>query len=176
MDVLKDLFDEKILKIISLFIENPSKRYFLSDVANSTQVNITTTFRILNKLAEKGFLKTAVIGKVRFYQLDYNDKTKELMKLLRKEEDPIEKFISSVSEHPRVKKIILESKDSNNAKLILVGGFLPEEKINRIINTIKENSGFKINYVGLSEEQYIKLREFKDYGLDKKVIWEKKDQ
>lgn len=176
MNILKDLFDEKIIKIISLFLENPGKKFFLSDVANSTKVNITTTFRILNKLSEKGFLKTAIFGKVRSYQLEYNEKTKELMKLLRKDEDPMQKFISSVSFYPRIKKIILDSKENNSGKIILVGEFIPNEKIDQIVNQIKEKCGFKINYVELSEEQYIKLREFKNYELEKKIIWEKPNQ
>jgi len=173
MDILKDLFDEKIIKIISLFIENPGKKYFLSDVANITKVNITTTFRILNRLSEKGFMKTAVIGKVRNYQLDYNEKTRELMKILRKDEDPIQKFISLISNRPRLRRVLLESKEGNNAKIILVGEFIPQEKITLIVNQIKKEYNFTINHVELSEEQYIKLRDFKNYDLDKKIIWEK---
>ncbi len=174
MEVLKDLFDEKILKVITLFIENPDKKYFLTDVSKLTGVNITTTFRTLNKLAKKGFLKTKVMGKIRFYQLDRNEKTKQLTGLLRKNENnPVEDFVSSISSHPRIRKIILESKEGNSAKIILVGEFLPQEKINRTINGIKERYNFKISYVEISENQYTKLREFKNYNLDKKVIWEK---
>lgn len=173
MEILKDLFDEKIIKIINLFLNNPEKKYFLTDVSKLSQVNITTTFRILNKLAEKGFLKTAVIGKVRFYQLDKNEKTKELMKLLRKEEGPIQKFVDSISFHPRIKKIILESKEDNSAKLIIVGEFLPIEKINKAIEEIKIKQNFKISYVEISESQFIKLKEFKNYNLEEKIIWER---
>ncbi len=174
MEVLKDLFDEKILKIINLFIENPDKKYFLTDVSKVTHVNITTTFRILNKLAEKGFLKTKVMGKIRFYQLDHNEKTQQLAKVLTKSEDnPIQIFVSSISSHPRTRKIILESKEGNSAKIILVGDFLPQEKINKTINEIKNKYNFKISYVEISENQYLKLKEFKNYNLEKKIVWEK---
>jgi len=173
MEILKDLFDEKIIKIINLFIDNPEKNYFLTDVANLTKVNITTTFRILNKLSEKGFLKTKIIGKVRFYQLDQNEKTKELMKLLKKDDDPLQKFIEIIASHPRSKKIILESKEGNSARLLVVGDFLPQEKINKLVQEIKERYNFRINYVELSESQYIKLREFKNYNLEQKIIWER---
>jgi predicted transcriptional regulator len=174
MEVLKNLFDEKILKIITLFIENPDKKYFLTDVSKSAKVNITTTFRILNKLAEKGFLKRKVMGKIRFYQLDYNEKTKQLADLLRKSEgNSINEFVSLVSFHPRIKKIILESKEENSAKIILVGDFLPQEKISKAVNEIKNRHNFKISYVEISENQYLKLKEFKNYNLDKKIIWER---
>lgn len=174
MEILKDLFDEKIIKIINLFIDSPEKKYFLTDVANLAKVNITTTFRILNKLAEKGFLKTQIIGKVRFYQLDQNEKTKELMKLLKKDDDPLQKFIETIASHPRSKKVILESKEGNSARVLVIGDFLPQEKMNRAVQEIKERYNFKISYVELSEAQYIKLREFKNYNLDQKIIWERK--
>jgi len=61
MEILKIFSMKKIIKIINLFIESPEKNYFLTDVAKPRQVNITTTFRILNKLAEKGFLKTKIV-------------------------------------------------------------------------------------------------------------------
>ncbi len=173
MEILKDLFDEKIIKIINLFIENSEKKYFLTDVANLTKVNITTTFRILNKLAEKGFLRTQIIGKVRFYQLDQNEKTKELMKLLKKDEDPLQKFIETIASHPRSKKVILESKEGNSAKLLVVGDFLPQERLNKIVQEIKDKYNFKISYVELSENQYAKLKEFKNYNLEQKIIWER---
>jgi len=175
MEILKDLFDEKIVRIINLFIENPQKKYSLTDVSNFSKVNITTTFRILHKLSEKDFLKAKVIGKVRFYQLNYNEKTKELTKLLKKDSDPIQEFISAISTHPRIRKIILESKENNTAKIIIVGDFIPQHQINRAIEQIKEKHNFKISYVEFSENQYLKLREFK-YDLDKKIIWEKPRQ
>ncbi|OGJ21312.1 hypothetical protein A3K73_05665 [Candidatus Pacearchaeota archaeon RBG_13_36_9] len=174
MEILKDLFDEKIVRIINLFMENPEKNYFLTDVANLAKVNITTTFRILNKLSEKGFLKTKIIGKVRFYQLDQNEKTKELMNLLKKDGDPLQKFIETIASHPRSKKIILESKEGNAAKLLVVGDFLPQEKINKLVQEIKDKYNFRINYVEISEAQYIKLREFKNYNLEQKIIWQRK--
>jgi hypothetical protein len=178
MEILRDLFDEKIVRIISLFIENPEKRFSLTEVANLSKVNITTTFRILQKpLLEKNFLKTNIVGKVRFYQLDYNDKTKQLMQLLKKDSDnPLQEFINSISSHPRIRKIILESKDSSSAKIIIIGDFIPTDKINRMIEQIKEKYNFRITYVEFSESQYLKLREFKDYNLDKKIIWERQKQ
>ncbi|MBR9706413.1 helix-turn-helix domain-containing protein [Candidatus Pacearchaeota archaeon] len=174
MEVLKDLFDEKILEIINLFMENPEKRYFLSDVANITKINVTTTFRILNKLVSKGFLRATIVGKVRIYQLEKNEKTRELIKILKKEGSALDRFVTEVSTHPRIKKIILESKDKNHAKLILVGDFLPQSKINKTIEDIKSKENFVITFVEINENQYEGLRSFKNYNLEKKVIWQRK--
>jgi len=177
MNVLKDLFDEKIIEIINLFVENPEKRFFLSDVANQTKVNVTTTLRILQKLSQKGYLKTTTIGKIRFYQLEKNEKSMELLKFLKKdnESNPLQKFIDSISTHPRIRKIILESKKNDSAKILIIGNFIPQEKINKTCEEIKNKDHFKINYVEISEKQYDKLKNFENYNLEKKIIWQKKE-
>lgn len=174
MDILKDLFDEKIIGVINLFLDNPEKRYCLTDISNITKVNIATTFRILNKLIAKGYIKTIVIGKVRIYQLERNEKTNALQKFLRGNvDDPLQTFIDEVTSHPRIKKIILESRDKNSAKILIIGEFLPIEKINKAIEKIKNTSRFSISYVEISEAQYKGLKDFKNYSLDKKIIWER---
>ncbi|MBD3252415.1 hypothetical protein GF386_01660, partial [Candidatus Pacearchaeota archaeon] len=110
MEILKDLFDEKILETINLFLDNPEKRFSLTDVSGLTKVNIATTFRILNKLTNKNFIKTILIGKIRVYQLEKNEKTLALTRFLKKDENPLHDFIAKTTTHPRIKKIILESR------------------------------------------------------------------
>ena len=174
MDILKDLFDEKIISVINLFLDNPDKRYCLTDISNITKVNIATTFRILNKLISKGFIRTIVIGKVRIYQLERNEKTMALQKFLRgNKEDHLQVFIDEITSHPRIKKIVLESRDKRSAKILIIGEFLPVEKIKKAIDHIKSKSGFSISYVEISEAQYNGLKDFKNYSLDKKIIWER---
>ncbi len=173
MDALRDLFDERIIEIMTLFMEHPGKKYFLSDVANKTKINVTTTFRILNRLVKKEFIKSSIIGKTRVYELEQNKKTLDLLKLLRNEDDPIQHFIESVSSHPRIKKIILESREKRGAKLVLVGNFLSKEKIEKKVNEIKNKFNFDIKFAELSPEQYKNLKGFKSYGLEEKVIWSK---
>ncbi len=175
MDALRDLFDERIIEIMTLFMENPGKKYFLSDVSNKTKVNITTTFRILNRLVEKGFIKSSIIGKTRAYELEQNKKTQDLLRLLKKEDDPLQLFIDQVSSYPRLKRIVLESREKRGAKLILVGNFLSKEKFEKKASEIKQKHDFEIRFVELSEEQYKKFKGFKSYGLEEKVIWSAED-
>jgi len=174
MEILKELFDEKIIEILNLFMHNPEKQFALTEISNATKINITSTFRILNKLVDKEILKVIVIGKIRIYQLEKNKKTIELLSFLKKGTDPVQEFTQQISSHPRVKKIVLESRENNSAKILIVGDFLPSEKINRLCEEIKNRHNFKINFVEISEIQYMKLREFKNYGLEKKIIWERK--
>ncbi len=173
MEILKDLFDEKIIEIINIFLDNPEKQYSLTEISELSKVNVATTSRILNKLIKKKFIKSIVIGKIRVYQLEKNEKTFALEKLLKKENTPLEIFINEVSKHPRVKRIILESKQPKEAKVIVVGDFLPTDKINKLCEKIKEEHNFKIFFVDISENQYESLKNFRSYNLESKTIWKK---
>ena len=175
MEILKDLFDEKIIKIIDIFLENPTKRFNLTEIANKSRINVATTSRILTKLIEKRFIKETIIGKIRIYQWARNEKTLALTKLLKKDNSPLQDFINEVSLHPRIKKIILESKQKENAKLLIVGSFIPTEKINKLCKKIKNKEKFTIHFVEISESQYENLKNFKTYDLENKIIWKREE-
>ncbi len=175
--ILKELFDEKIIKIIEVFIKHPEKKFYLSEVAALSGINISTTFRILKKLESQKFIKTTIIGKIRFYQLEKGEKVNALLKFLRKEkEDPFQEFLEKLVEYPSVKKVVLESKGAKEARILVVGDYYPLNRIERIKNEIEKKYGFKIKYVRISEEQFNGLKELGDYSLDKKIIWERKLQ
>ncbi len=174
IEVLKDLFDEKLIEIINLFIERPTKQFYLSEVAKLAKVNVATTFRNLNRLVSQGILTIKVIGKIKLYQLNRNEKVDSLIKMLRKEEgSPIDEFVAQIKEHPRVRKIVLESREKNKAKVLLVGDFIPQEKVNKIIEKIKNEHNFKIDFVEISEKQFDGLN--KMYNLNRKIIYEKRE-
>jgi uncharacterized UPF0160 family protein len=174
-DILKELFDEKIIRIINIFLKHPNRQFYLSEISNLTNVNVSSVFRVLKKLSKKDFIRTTVIGKIRFYQLNRNDKTRALMEFLNKSaKDPLDKFIEKIKPYPRIKKIILESKKDKEAKILIVGEYFPEDKLKKIIKEIKDKHNFDIHFVRISEEQFRGLVSFKNYSLDNKIIWERK--
>jgi len=172
MEALKELFDKKILGIMSIFLENPGKKYFLSEISRKSKINVTTTFRVLNTLVEKKFVRNTLIGKTRSYELEINKKTYDLQKMMRRDNDPVQEFIDTVSKFPRVKKVILESRENNGAHLAIVGDFLTHnEKIKNKVEEIKIRYNFNIEVVEFSEEQFEKLKKFKTLGFENKSIW-----
>lgn len=174
LKILKDFFDEKIIEIMGLFINNPEKQFYLSEIAKASKINISTTFRILNNLSSKDFLKVILIGKIKMYQLEKNEKTYTLIKFLsKKKEEPLGIFIEKIKTNPRIKRVMLESRNQNGADILLVGDYLPRERIQKIIDEIKRDYNFKISTVEISENQFKDLREFKNYDLEKKIIWRK---
>jgi len=173
-DILKELFDEKILKVLDALIAHPEKKFYLSEISSVAGVNISTVFRILNKLTEQQFVKQIAMGKIRFYQFNRNEKTLSLLKMLKKEEVPMQEFIEKIKMHPRIKRVILESLNKKEANVIIVGDFLPQDRISKISDEIRMKYDLKINVVEISEKQFEGLKKFGHYELDNKIIFERK--
>ena len=57
VDVLEQLFDNKILSVLQLFVENENNQYYLREIAKLTKVSPATTYRILNKLVDLNVLE-----------------------------------------------------------------------------------------------------------------------
>jgi hypothetical protein len=173
MEILKDLFDRNLIEILNLFIDNPENEFSLTEISKITKINMTGTFRIVNNLIKKNFIKEIPIGKRKNYMLEKNKKTEELMKILKTEEAPLEMFIKELSKEDGIDRIILESKEKNTAKLLLIGDLIDSEKIYKLSATIKEKYNYSIIFVGLSVAQYKSLKSFKEYNLDRKVLWDR---
>lgn len=170
-DLLRELFDEKIVKVLSVFLEEPNKYFSLTQASSISKVNIATTLRIIDKLNKKEILELIKIGKSKFYMLKRGEKTLALTRLLKKEEH-ISDFIEDIKKITQVKKIILESKSNEMAKLLLVGDNIPEEKIKETIKEIKAKHGFEIEYMEISQKQFEDMSRLELYDVGKKVIWD----
>lgn len=174
MDVLKDLFDNKIISILDIFLENPNKAFSLTEISNISKVNVTASFRIINKLVKKNFLKTIPKQKTKVYQLENNEKTKSLLKILEKDYKELESFIEFLIKIPTINKIILDSKNKDNAKIIIIGKIPDKSEINDFILKIKDKSGFLIEYIEISEEQFETMKNFDNFKINQNIIWTKK--
>ncbi len=82
MSLLKGIIDDKILKIIQLFMTHPNELYHINKVAEETVIPVSTTFRIMKKLVKLGIIQYRTISKFKVYHLANNDKTKKLKKII----------------------------------------------------------------------------------------------
>jgi hypothetical protein len=176
LEILKELFDEKIMSIIGVFLESPEKQFYLTEIANHAHVNISTTLRILKKLAQAEFVKPILISKFKVYQLETNTKIQALNSILRKEAGPLEEFIEKIKGYSMIKKIVLEEKTKEKINLMIVGDLLPSWRIDKACEEIEKSHNIKINFLELGERQFKSMKEFNTYNLDKKIIWERKNQ
>lgn len=173
-DVLRGLFDQKIISVLNVFLDSPTEKLSLSQVSSLSKVNITTTLRILDKLINQEFIELTLIGKSKFYTLKQSERTVALSRLLKKEGQMAE-FIEMIKEISRVRKVVLETRTTNAAKVLIVGSFLPVDKINQIIEEIKRKHNFKIQFIDISEKQYEDMEKIGLYNLNNKIIWERKE-
>lgn len=171
-DVLRELFDEKIIRIINIFLEEPEKHFSLTQTSSMAKVNVATTLRILERLVKRDIVEITNMGKSKFYKLKQGEKTIALNRLLKKEEH-ITDFIDKIKEVPKIRRIILESKTDEGAKVIIVGNPVPSEKIKAIVKEIEDEHKFKIQHVELSEEQFEGMEKMGLYNLEKKIIWDR---
>ena len=176
LDVLAGLLDNKLIKIISLFMKHPSKKFYLSEISKLSGVNTATTFRIMKKLATQELINVDVIGKVRVYQLGKNERVKNLAEMLKKEnpeKDTLSEFCSRVGLLPRVRLILLDSRTYNGARLIIVGDLSSKERIDLIVRDFLENKKFTINYIELRTAQYEGLKNSRSFDMKKTVLFRK---
>jgi DNA-binding MarR family transcriptional regulator len=173
-NVLTGLIDEKIIKVINLFSKHPEKRFYLSEIARMADVNTATNFRIMNRIVAQDLVVATVMGKARTYQLSKNDKVQSLIGMLRKEEsDSLSYFCNRIKTFQRIRLVLLDSKSSNEAKLIIVGDFPSKERLERITQEIFESHRFKINFVEINPNQYKDMKNLGMIGADKKILYRK---
>lgn len=169
--ILKGLFDDKLVKIMTIFVNHPEKQYYLSEIARLSGVNATSTFRALNKLVAQEFIKANLIGRVRMYQLAKGEKANALSSLIKKDDGgPLDYFVERIK-NTRVDRIFVDSRDLKSAKLILVGTLL-SKNAEKVIEEVQNKYQYNIDFVEISEKQFRDMKKFNTFK-DKKVLWKR---
>ena len=81
LDLLKELFDKKMIEIVKIFLENPKKDFTLTDISEKSGIGFATTHRKLNDLAFANIIianKKSEAKKVHSYKLSEGDKILEI--------------------------------------------------------------------------------------------------
>jgi DNA-binding IclR family transcriptional regulator len=63
------MIDEKLLRIIRLFLNKPEELFHLQKISQEAKVPIGTTFRLMKKLKNIGLTEIVSVGKVKLYKL-----------------------------------------------------------------------------------------------------------
>jgi len=82
MDLLKGLVDDKVLRVLKVFLLEPDQFFHINKVSQDSEVPLATTFRIINSLVNNNMLKIEKIGKFKLYRLADNKKIKQLRKII----------------------------------------------------------------------------------------------
>ncbi len=169
---LRAIFDDKIIRVLNALMDQPSKSLSLTQIATQADVSTATTLRILSKLVKQEFARVSIIGKSKYYKLKQNQKTRELGKIIRKNE-AISHFTTPVEQIPEISKIILVAKEEKKARIILVGDNIPKDAIKKIATIVKDKHKFLVDYIELSTKQFDDLSKIGVSDISDKVIWER---
>jgi len=174
VDILKQLFDKKIIRILDVFLSDKGKQFYLRELSRDAGVSPATTYRILNRLVKADIIKEIKISKFKVYQIQENDKTKKLSKLIKSEVSPIDMFVESVRNIEGVDSVILHGKKtSKGANILIIGRDDLSDGVNKVSIDIEKKYNFKIDFLILSDFQFRQMTRLGVYSGEKKVLWEK---
>jgi len=173
-NILKQLFDKKILRIIDVFLQNKDKQFYLRELGRDANVSPATTYRIVGKLVKAGIIEEIKISKFKIYKIIINEKTEGLSKLLKEEVNPLEIFVEKVKNIEGVDSVILQGKKTNKSvNVLIIGNDNVSKKIESITSGIKQKHNFNIDFLTLSDLQFRQMTKLGVYSGDKKVLWER---
>jgi len=174
-ELLGDLFDKKILAILTTIINDTSEEgLYLREISKSAKVPAATTYRMLQKLKTLQVIKEIKIKKSKFYKPIRSRRTEFLFKLLKKDIQVLNIFIEQIKELPEIQLAILHGEQAHNrANLLLIGQNIDTGKVKEICGTILDKYNFTISPLSLTPEQYEQMSNMGLYSGNEKVIWKR---
>ncbi len=171
-EILVDLVDEKILNILGLFAKNPGQSFYLKQIADKTGVSLTSVFRILKDLIEKGYVEEKVYGPQKLYALSKLKKGKMLLDIFSVKTNVIDLLIDFLSKLRGIDKIFLYGKQKqDSANIIIIGDALDISAIDSIVTKIKQEHNFDIKYITLSHSQFEQMTKIGMYSEQRKQVF-----
>lgn len=171
-DILEQLFDEKILKIIRIFYQDTSQQFYLREISKKTNVPVASTHRILKRLAELNIIAQLPIKKFKIYKLGDNEATRFLGQIIKKERQALQVFITRAKAIPGIESIILQGKEEiDRANIIIIGHDINKEEVKKICASIRDEFNFTITELVLEREQFEQMNKMGLYPGKKKVIY-----
>jgi len=168
-EVLTKLIDDKKAAILQTVL-NSKEEMYLKEIAEKSNVSITSTFRILKEFVNLEILNKKEWKTSKVYFCQENDKVEFLKDLFSEQFDGLQKFISIVGEFEGVNNIVLHgAKKKGKASVLLIGPEIDADKVDVICKDIKEK-GFEVNFMALTKEQYAQMTKMGLYAGEKKVL------
>ena len=175
IEVLTELFDNKILAVLAVLVNDGSGGLYLREISKYSQVSDASSHRIINKLKDLGIVDQIKIKKLKLYKFRKTDKTEFLYSMLKKDIKIINIFIEKIKPMSGVQAALLHGKESNQrANVLIIGDNIDSGKIKEICGEIKEKYNFIISPLTLTAEQYEAMSKMGLYSEKKSILFEKK--
>ncbi|MBN2422283.1 winged helix-turn-helix transcriptional regulator [Candidatus Woesearchaeota archaeon] len=173
INILEQLFDNKVLSILKLFIKDESSKYYLREISKLTKISPASTYRILKKLVDLKILELVRIKNTKLYQLNNeNNNTEFLKSILKIKTRVIDLFVENIKNTEAVNEVILHGEEKDNrANLLLIGENINQGEIKRVCAEIKEKYNFTISTLQLAREQFEQMSAMGLYPGKRKVLF-----
>ncbi len=174
IELLEELFDNKVIEIINLFLQDREKQFYLREIAKETNVPVTTTHRILQKLVELKIVKIVKVSRFKLYQTEDNEQVMFLSSIIKARKKALQEFIETIKKFKGVNMIILHGEETETkANLLIIGENINAEKVKDIVREIKEKHDFTITYMSLRPAQYDQMSSMGLLPRQKRILFEK---
>jgi len=174
IDVLQNLFDTKIIRIINEFLQDRQKQFYLREIAKETGVPVTTTHRILQKLEQLKIIKTIKISRFKLYQIEENDQVMFLASIIKARKKALQEFIDEVIILEGINIVILHGEETETkANILLIGKGIDADKVKDLVSKTKENHDFTVTYMSLTSAQYEQMSSMGLLPRQKKILFER---
>ena len=171
-NLLENLFDQKSLNIIRLFLDDKTAEFYLREVSKESGVSVASTYRIINKLVDLNILNQIKIKKFKLYKLADNDNTKFLTGVLKEKARALDEFVQVAKKMSFIDEIILHGKEEKNkASLLLIGKDILASEIKILCGSIKHKYGFTVSSLSLTKDQYDQMSQMDLFPRMKKNLY-----
>ncbi|MFH1770744.1 MAG: winged helix-turn-helix domain-containing protein [archaeon] len=162
-ELIAKLFDEKKLKILRFFFDNPEDDFYIREISKKTRIPVATTFRIINKLRDLDIIRIKRMKKFKVYFLNRTKEVELLQDIVVQKKSALNEFVEKAGIIDEIEQIILHGKEEQEkANVLLVGHNIPVEKVKTIVIEIKEAFNFNIIDLSIEPDQFTKMS---DMGL-----------
>ena len=174
LEMLGGLFDNKILAVLAVLVNDMSGGLYLREIAKYAKVSDASTFRIINKLIPLGIVEQMKIKKLKLYKFRNEPRTEFLYKMLKKDIQVMQLFVDQIKVVPGVQAVLLHGKESNQrANVLIIGLNVDSDKIKEICGSIKEKYNFIISPLVLAAEQFEQMSQMGLYSGNERVLFKK---
>lgn len=173
-NLLEQLFDSKILKIIRLFLNEKEGQFYLREISIKTNVPVATTYRFIKKLLGLDLIEEIKIKKFKLYKLKESYNIVFLESFIREEKRILDVFVDKIKIIPGVKSLILHGKEmKDRANILIIGDNVDSNLVKQICADIKEKYNFTISSLTLTDDQFNQMSNMGLYSGQKKMIYTK---
>ena len=172
-DILTNLLDQQLLKILKVFINNPEQKYYLRELAKRTRVPPATTHRTLQTLLKLELIQEERMKRFKFYTL-HPTNADFLADILADRKSAVQEFVDAIKADSHIEMVVLHGKEERSkANILIIGEQIDTDMVRQAALHAKEAYSFNIIHLTLIPEQYNQMSSMGLYPGKKVLLYEK---